>query len=148
MSVETDLIKAYYRRLAGTGAHSQALEHDGTRVPVFTGNAPTSESSGASAPYVIVGRPRSRGQETIDGVPHPEVRLQLRVHTAFPKGKGNHFLCYEIARSAHDLLEAAPIEVGGKKPYVPQPDLTPIPAYDKGEEEALDLSLDYVFPSL
>lgn len=142
--VETDLIKAYYDRLAGADAHARALMYDNEQVPVFTGNA----STAASAPHVIVGRPRSRGQETIDGVSHPEVRIQLRVHTAFPEGKGNHFQCYEIARSTHDLLEAAPITVGGKEPYVPEPDLTPIPSYDKGDQEALDLSVDYVYPSL
>ncbi len=103
--VETDLIEAYYNRLAGADVHSQALTINEEVVPVYTGNA----STGASTPHVVVGRPRSRGQETLDGVSHPEVRLQLRVHTAFPEGKGNHFLCYEIARAAHDLIEAAPI---------------------------------------
>ncbi len=142
--VETDLIEAYYGRLAGADAHSQALITNEEVVPVFTGNA----STDSSAPHVIVGRPRSRGQETLDGVSHPEVRIQLRVHTAFPSGKGNHFQCYQIARAAHDLLESAPIEVGGKEPYVPEPDLTPIPSYDKGEKEALDLSVDYRYPSL
>lgn len=66
----------------------------------------------------------------------------------FPEGKGNHFLCYEIAQAAHDLLETAPIEVDGKEPYVPEPDKQPIPPSEKGDQEALDLSVQYVSPSL
>lgn len=142
--VETELVTAYYQRLAGADAHAQALTHNNNVVPVFTGNAPTDKE----APYVIVGRPRSRGQETLDGVSHPEVRLQLRIHTAHNPGQGDHFKCYEIADAAHELLEAVPITVDGHEPYVPEPDKTPIPSYDKGDQEALDLSVQYTFPSI
>lgn len=144
MTVETELIKAFHARLNGEDAHATPLKHNGNVVPAFTGNA----DSDASAPYVIVGRPRTRGSETIDGVETPEVRIQLRVHTAFPQGKGNHFKAYEIGRAAHDLLEAAPLQVGSKEPYVPEPNLQPVPSYDKGDDEALDLSIEYRFPSL
>jgi hypothetical protein len=142
--IETDLITAYYERLTGADSHATRLSYNGAEVPVYTGTAPTD----ASAPYLIIGRPRTRGAETLDGVSRDEVRLQLRVHTAFPPGKGDHFKCYEIAQSAHDLLEAAPLQVDGKTPYVPEPDKQPIPEYDKGDSEALDLSLDYIYPSL
>lgn len=144
MSVETDLITAYYNRLTGADSYSQSLIVDGKTITPYTGNAPPA----ARAPYIVIGRPRTRGAETLDGVSHPEVRLQLRVHTAYEPGKGNHFFCYEIAEAAHDLLEAAPITVDGKEPYVPEPDKQPIPSYDKGEEEALDLSVDYRYSSL
>lgn len=144
MSLETDLITAYSERLTGADSHSTVLSHGGSEVSVYTGNAPTE----ASAPYVVIGRPRTRGDETIDEVRTSEVRIQLRVHTAFPPGKGNHFQCYQIADAAHNLLEAAPIEVDGKQPYVPEPDKQPIPSYDKGDSEALDLSIDYIYPSL
>lgn len=144
MSVETDLITAFHERLSGVDGHGTALIHDGETIPVYTGNAPAE----AHAPYVIIGRPRTRGDETIDGVRTPELRVQLRIHTAFPPGKGNHFDSYQIADKAHDLLEAAPLAIDGKEPYVPEPDKQPVPSYDKGDEEALDLSVRYRFPSL
>lgn len=144
MSVETDLITAFYERLTGADSHAQALTREGNTIPTYTGNADTD----ASAPYVIVGRPRTRGDEALDGTEMPDVRIQLRVHTEYPPGKGNHFAAYEIADAAHDLLEAAPITVDGYEPYVPEPDKTPIPSYDKADKEALDLSIDYVFNSL
>jgi len=144
MSVETDLIQAYYRRLTGADGHAQPLKHNGNVVPAFTGSA----STDASPPYIVIGRPRTRGEEALDGTEIPEVRIQLRVHTAFPAGKGNHFRAYEIARAAHDLLEATPIEVDGHEPYVPEPDLDPVPEYDKGDQTAIDLSVDYRYPSL
>ena len=142
--IELQLITAAYERLTGADAHAQALTHGGEQVPAYTGSAPTDEP----APFIVIGRPRTRGSETLDGVETPEVRLQLRVHTAFAAGKGDHFKCYQIGRAAHDLLEAAPLQVGSKTPYIPEPDKNPIPSYDKGDREALDLSLDYVFPSL
>ena len=141
---ETDLITAFYERLNGEDGHGQTLQHDGSTVPAFTGSAPAD----AAAPFVVIGRPRTRGSETLDGIETPEVRLQLRVHTAFPAGKGNHFQCYEIAQAAHDLLEAAPVTIQDKEPYVPEPDKQPIPNYDKGDQEALDLFLSYTWPSL
>jgi len=144
VTVETDLIDAYWARLNGEDGHATPLKHNGNVVPAFTGNA----DADASAPYVVIGRPRTRGEEALDGTEIPEVRIQLRVHTAFPDGKGNHFKAYEIARTGHGLLEAAPITVDGHEPYVPEPDLDPIPEYDKGDEEALDLSVDYRFASL
>jgi len=144
MSVEIDLISAAYDRLTGADAHGSALTHGGEEVPVYTGSAPTE----ADAPYVIIGRPRTRGDETLDGVEKPEVRLQLRVHTRHDFGRADFFEAYQIADSAHDLLEAAPITVNGHEPYIPEPDKQPIPPYDAGDESALDLSLDYVFPSL
>lgn len=143
-TVETDVVTAFHKRLDGSDSHSTSLTYDGNAVPVYTGNAPT----GKEAPFVVVGRPRKRGDETIDGVETPEVRVQMRVHTAFPEGKGNHLKAYKIAGLAHDLLEASPVTVGGKEPYIPQPDLNPIPSYDKGDQEALDISMEYVFPSL
>lgn len=142
--VVTDLIAAYYNRLAGADAHGTTLSNGGEDVPVFTG----SPGKDASAPLALIGRPRTRGQETIDGVEIPEVRLQLRIHTAFPPAKANHFQCYQIAEAAHRLLEAAPLSVGDKEPYVPEPNLQPIQPYDKGDKEAVDLSLLYVYPSL
>jgi len=144
MTVETDLITTFHKRLGGTDDHSTPLKHKGNVVPVFTGNAPTGEQ----APFTTIGRPRKRGEEALDGTEMPEVRVQLRVHTAFPEGRGDHLKAYEIAGQAHDLLEAAPIEVDGYEPYVPQPDLQPIPSYEKGDQEALDLTMDYRFPSL
>jgi hypothetical protein len=144
MSVETDLILAVHERLDGADSHATPLTHNGSEVPVFTGSAPTD----ADPPYVIVGRPRTRGSETLDGTETPEVRLQLRVHTRFKKNRGNHFLAYQIADAAHDLLEAAPISVNGHEPYVPEPDKQPIPPYDAGDDEALDLALQYRFKSL
>ncbi|MCS3707183.1 hypothetical protein GGP62_002170 [Salinibacter ruber] len=144
MTVETDLVTAFHRRLSGDDSHGQPLAYQGRQVPVYTGNAPADKE----APYVTIGRPRKRGEEALDGTELPEVRVQLRVHTAFPQGKGDHLLAYEIAGRAHDLLEAAPITVGGHKPYTPQPDLQPIPSYDKGDQQALDVSMDYRFPSL
>lgn len=144
MSVEASLIKSYYNRLDGSDSHGTALTHGGSEVPVYTGNAPTDKD----APYVVIGRPRTRGEEALDGTEMPEVRLQLRVHTAHQPGKVNTFLAYQIAEAAHDLLEAAPITVDGKEPYVPEPDKQPINYDLSGEKEALDLSLDYVYPSL
>jgi hypothetical protein len=141
--VETDLITAIYERLAGEDAHGQALQHDGNQVPVFTGAGPAD----GEAPYVVISRPRTRGGQTLDGVETPEVRVQLRTHTRFPAGKANQFKCYQIAGQAHDLLEAAPLPVQGREPYVPQPDKTPIPAYDVGDRQAVDLSLEYTFLS-
>lgn len=141
--VETDLVTAIYERLAGEDSHGQALTHDGSEVPVFTGQGPT----GAEAPYIVITRPRTRGDETLDGVETPEVRVQLRVHTRFAKGKGNYFQAYQIAESAHDLLEAAPLSsIGGA--YVPEPNKTPVPPYDVGGEQALDLSVQYRFRAL
>lgn len=142
--IATDLITAYYERLTGADAHEQTLTVSEEVIPVFTGNA----STAASAPYVIVSRPRVRGGETLDGVSRDEVRIQLRVHTEHPHGKGNHFQAYEIAEAAHGLLESAPITVDGREPYVPEPDISPIPSYEKGDREALDLSLDYRYPSI
>lgn len=142
--VVTDLIAAYYNRLAGADDHGTTLSNGGEEVPTYTGSAPTDKP----APFVVIGRPRTRGQETIDGVEIPEVRLQLRVHTAFPPAKANHFQCYNIAEAAHGLLEAAPLPVGDKEPYVPEPNLQPIQPYDKGDKEAVDLSLLYVYRSL
>lgn len=165
MTVEIDLVEAFYKRLSGEDAHGQPLQAGTTQglamgpmfphsamtqgaiqqeVPVYTGNAPT----GKEAPYVTIGRPRKRGQEALDGTEIPEVRLQLRVHTAHPPARADHFQAYEIAGRAHDLLEAAPITVDGHEPYVPQPDLQPVPSYDKGDQEALDVSMDYRFSSL
>lgn len=141
---ETDLIKAYYNRLTGADGHGTALTYDGAEVPTFTGNPPAD----VGAPLVVVGRPRTRGEEALDGTPVDEVRLQLRVHTAFEPGKGDHFKCYQIASDAHALLRAAPIDVGGCSPRITRPDKRPLPSYDKGDKEALDLALDYVFESL
>jgi hypothetical protein len=142
--VELALIEAAYNRLSGADSHGTPLTHDGNEVPVYTGSAPTD----SDAPYVLIGRPRTRGDETLDGVEKPEVRLQLRAHTRHPSGRADFWQAYEIADNAHDLLEAAPISVNGHEPYVPEPDKQPIPPYNVEDESALDLSLDYVFPSL
>jgi len=142
--VELALIEAAYDRLTGADAHGSALTHGGKEVPVYTGSAPTD----ASAPYVITKRPRTRGEEKLDGTETPEVRMQLRVHTTHDYGRADFFEAYQIADAVHDLLEAAPLAVGNKAPYIPEPDKQPVPPYDQGESEALDLSLDYRFPSL
>jgi hypothetical protein len=141
--VETDLITAIYERLQGEDSYGTPLTHDGSEVPVYTGAGPT----GAEAPYVVLSRPRTRGSQALDGTTTPEIRAQIRIHSSFPPGQGNHFLCYEIAESVHDLLEAAPLTIEGREPHVPQPDKTPIPAYDVADQTALDLSLDYTFLS-
>ena len=141
---EIELTKAFYERLAGADAHGKPLAWEGAEVPTYTGSPPAE----AGAPLVVIGRPRARGQEALDGTRLDEVRIQLRVHTAFEEGKGDYLQAYEIASAAHDLLKAAPIEIGGYAPRITRPDKTPVPAYDKGGKEALDLTLDYRFASL
>jgi hypothetical protein len=138
--VETDLITAIYERLTGADSHGQALSHDGSEVPVYTGAGPT----GAEAPYVVISQPRTLGSETLDGVETPQVRISLRAHCRFPKGKANMFEAYQITDKAHGLLEAAPISVNGHEPYVPEPDKTPV-RYDVSGEQAVDLSAEYRF---
>jgi hypothetical protein len=142
--IETDLILAVHKRLDGADSHGTPLTNEGNEVPVYTGSAPTD----SGAPYVIIGRPRVRGEEKLDGTETPEVRLQLRAVTSFPPGKANLFKAYEIADAAHNLLEAAPISVNGNEPYVPEPDKQPIPSQTVGDKEMKSLSIDYRFPSL
>lgn len=141
MSVETDLLTTIYERLTGADAHGQALTYDGSEIDTYTGNAPTD----ASDPHVVIGRPRTRGSKFLDGKKRNVVRQQLRVCTSFPPGKGDHFEAYQIAGEVRSLLEAAPLEVQGKEPHIPNPDKQPIPGHDIGDEEALDLSVNYTF---
>jgi hypothetical protein len=141
-AVENALITTIYERLTGADSHGQALTYSGATVPVYTGNAPADKT----APYVVIERPRTRGDETLDGAVRPEVREQLRVHTAFPEGKANHQKAYAIAQNAHDLLEAAPLNiVNAKQPYVPEPDKNPIRPYDMGSRQGVDVSVEYIF---
>ena len=141
MSVEADLITAIQARLTGTDAHGQPLMYEGNQVPVYTG----SPERDAKAPYLIIDRPRTRGDETLDGHEMPQVRQQLRVHTSAPPGRGDFLDAYDIAHNAHDLLEAAPLSVDGKDAYVPEPDRQPAPLYDRGDTDALDLAISYIF---
>lgn len=139
MSAETDLLTALHDRLNGNDAHGQALTVSGNTIPVYTGEAPVDES----APYVVLERPRNRPDETIDKQVQHRIRQQVRVHTAYESGKGDHFQGYQIAEAIHDLIRAADVTVGSQDAYFPEPNRQPIPAYDKGPQSAYDITIRY-----
>mgnify|MGYP006281702911 CR=1 FL=1 len=141
MSIESDLIQTLYSRLKGTDSHGNPLTYGGEEVAIRTGNLDSDDPS----PAVVIDRPRTRGSKFLGGESQKEVRQQLRVHTSFPEGRGDHLDAYDIAAKVQDLFEAAPITVDSKDLHVEEADRQPLPPQERGDTEALDLALSFTF---
>jgi hypothetical protein len=141
MSTEADLIESLFSRLEGTDSHGQPLTYGGSEVAIRTGLLDTDDPS----PAVVLDRPRTRGTKFLDGAKREEVRQQVRVHTSTTEAKGDYLKAYDIAREVQDLMDAAPITVGGKTVHVQQADRQPLPEQDRGSDTAMDVAMEFTF---
>jgi len=129
---------ALYKRL--TGDDGQGL---GLSESVYSaGSVP----KGASGPYVVIERARTRGGNYLGGGERFQLRQALRVHTRFSPGQVNHAKADDLASAVHDSLTGADLSVTGySSPTVLTPEIQPVGEYSVGEMRAYDLNIRYEF---
>jgi len=129
---------ALYQRL--TGDDGQGL---GLSEPIFSAGSVPKDASG---PYVVIERPRTRGDNYLGGGERFRLRQAIRVHTRFPPGQVDHAEADDLAAAVHDSLTGADLSVTGySSPTVLTPEIQPIGEYSVGEMRAYDLNIRYQF---